>query len=479
VDDENARDFDDALHVRRLDSGDIEVGIHIADVAQVVEEGSPEDEWARKVGTSVYLAHKAVHMLPERFSKELCALNPGQKRFSISVLLRLNQDGSVASRSIHEGIVCSRRRLTYSDVARICVEKDSDARDKMGEFTQCLDLAMELSEKIRQKWANRGRFDLGTNETRLTLDADQLIEDVADWAPHLGHRMIETFMVLANETVAKEMIKREISIPFRNHEFPKTESLKALALRLSSCGFDVSPQLPKQPWRLFHRAAGEISDFEGSTLRFWQIQLVSALKMATYGANNMGHFGLHTRAYTHFTSPIRRYADLVVHRRLKRILRDPDLGPEYFNDADLDELCRHLTHRERACVAAQTLFASMKLLRHLMGRVGSMIDGTISGVAPSGLFVLLDPWCYEAVVSVRNLEEDGFYFDSQGSGYLHHRKKTSVGLGTRVHVRISSVDLVSRTCQLNLIRIHANSDERAQKPPGKTGESPYKPKKIH
>jgi len=450
VDDAHAHEFDDAIHIRSLESGEVEVGIHIADVTHYVLEDSPQDKQAVELGSSVYFPHKAYPMLHHTVSHELCSLTPGEKRCTLSVILRLDQEGKMVSKSICESIVCSKACLTYDDVTRILQSQQSQLPEHLGNYKMSLDLAFDLVKKIRQRWVQKGALNLETNETRVTLDSDGLIEEIEDWTPGWAHRIIETFMVLANGVVARELTHAGIRFPFRIHEPPEDEMVGILVRRLSDCGIDVEAG---KTGACLQNLAKKISNMGGSQGRFWQTQLLKTLKTARYDANNRGHFGLHMSAYTHFTSPIRRYVDLIVHRRLKLFLRDPDLGPEYFDDSQMDRICALLSKGEREVAVAQNLFMTMKILRFLNSAIGDRASGTVCDISAGGMAVLMDPWCFEGFVPAKALTEAGFFFAADCRAFQHSHKKKKLQVGMEIDVLIQAVDLVRLTCRLELVRV--------------------------
>jgi len=450
IDGADARDFDDALHLKRLSDDTLELGIHIADVATFVKEGSQLDQWAQQKGNSTYLPHKALPMLPEILSTNLCSLNPDVPRYTLSVVAILDNDGVLKSFSLHKGLIQSRNRLTYSQVAEACIEKVPEVRESLGELAETLDHCMALAGKMRQRRAEAGGLDMDMVDVRLVLDENQLIDGVRLYHQTDANRLIEAYMVLANECVARFFLEKGIDIPFRIHEKPNPEKLEQLGTFLANSGVMVPDNLMEQPGQAINEIIRIVK--ERPNAQVLQTQMLKALKMAVYSPNNIGHFGLASEEYAHFTSPIRRYADLVVHRRLSIVLEQPDLGPEHFDDQGLESVCDHISTTERNAMRAENTFVQLKLLRMMLKELGNTFQAVVTEVKAFGLFVELEANRAQGLVHVGELGDDYYEYNPETLSLVGKRSQHVYTVGTELEVQVVRVDLIARKLDLGLVK---------------------------
>lgn len=448
IDGETARDFDDALHFRRLGSGFFEVGIHIADVSEFVPEGGAMDRWARQVGNSVYLPHRSIPMLPPVLSTELCSLKPDVPRYTISLVVVLDKQARLQSFDLCKGLIRSRYRLTYKQVFAIGMDRDEGERAAVGDLVEDIDLALSLSSKMIQRRWERGGLALDLSEVEISLGADHLLEGVHLSRQTEANRLIEAFMCLANECVATHMEERGIGIPYRIHEEPASEKLDSFAEFLRPRGYAVAEDIQSRPAAVLNEVIEAIR--EDPAAEVIQIQLLKALKMAEYSEENRGHFGLGSSHYAHFTSPIRRYADLVVHRRLSLHLAHPEWGPEHFDDSELAFICEHISEKERDAARAEQSFVLLKMLRHMRGEVGNAFEGVITEVKTYGFFVRLSSLYVSGLVHVDQLRDDVYELEPSLAALVGQRGGRRYGIGAQVLVRVIRVDLVARKIDLEL-----------------------------
>lgn len=469
VDGADARDFDDALHLKACEGG-YEVGIHIADVSAWVGEGMLVDQHARLMGNSVYFPHRAVPMLPTELSADLCSLNPGQTRLVVSVVCTLDSRGRLLSSQICRGLIQSQIRLTYSQVAAACVVRDPDVREELRDVVDALDLGIELSRQLRQRRSSA--LKLETGEPVMTLDESLNLRNVGFMNPHAGHQMIEAFMVLANEVVAAFMIEQGISIPFRHHDEPDMDQLEALGKLVSTRGLKLPANWPSDPVKGLNAVFSQLERMKDPAPQaVWQTKCLQALKLAVYHPRRSDHFGLGSDHYCHFTSPIRRYADLMVHRRLLAVLDQPDLKPESMDDDDLAGMCQHLSGRERAADRAERTFFKMKVFRHLQSLVGSEFSGVIQDVRPHGLVVQLKTWFVDGLVPLQCLTDDIYDFVPDRLMMVGAVKGHSYGPGDAVRVRLMKVDLFLRELDLSLLEMEKAPFQIKVRQTGKRGRA--------
>jgi len=457
IDGADARDFDDALHFRVLDDDQVEVGVHIADVSEFARPGSALDAWAREQGNSVYLPHKAIPMLPPVLSTGLCSLNPDEPRYTLSVVAALaRRDGRVLSWEIRKGLIESRFRLTYDQVQAMGVDRDKDVRQRFAEVLPAIELGLDLSRKMRKRRLQAGGLDLDMAEVRLELDANQEMIRAVEKHGNDANRMIEAFMVMANECVAEHLSEIGVGAPFRIHDQPDREKLDTVVNFLKTFGCQPPHDVLRHPGQALNQLIGQIVDRPNA--QALQTQILKAMKQAEYNEEDRGHFGLASKHYAHFTSPIRRYADLYIHQRLTRLLREPDLGPEHFGDDALPEICAHISKKERDAARAEQTFVNLKLLRRMLSEVGAEHDGVVAEVKPYGLFVQLDDPPASGLVHVETLEDD-FELIPELFALAGRRSGKLYKVGLTVKVRVMAVDLIGRKIDLAVV----------------SGGEPYKP----
>lgn len=474
VDGATARDFDDALHIKPLGGNAFEVGVHIADVAEFVKPGSELDRWARKTGNSTYLPHKAIPMLPEILSTELCSLKPDVPRYTTSVVARVTRTGKVQNFKVVKGLIHSGKRFTYDDVVTIAIEKNPQARHKVGDYAKVLDNALNLSQAMRKRRIENGGLSLDRGEVVMSIDEDHRLESVDMVHQTDANRMIEAYMCMANECVAEYMHDLGIDIPYRIHDYPAEEKLENLASFLTLSGIDVPDGLFSDPARTINKIVREHGDSpRGEVL---QLRVLKSLKMAVYSPENHGHFGLGSEFYAHFTSPIRRCADLVLHQRLTRLLNNPELGPEDFDDEGLAALCEYISTRERASMKAENTFQSLKQLRYMSNRLGEIFDGVITEVVRFGVFVQIAQWYASGLVHVETLDDDYYEYDEEQSILQGSRSGRKLVEGLSVKVRVVRVDLLARKLDLSIVSAESSPGNTGKQNKGRRGRQSHSSK---
>ncbi len=444
VDGVTARDFDDALHFKQLGQGEIEVGIHIADVSHFVKEHSALDLWAREQGNSTYLPHKAIPMLPQILSNELCSLKPNVPRYTLSCLVRLDKNGRVLGYELCKGLICSSYRLTYDIVDAVAVARDANMRSGYAEVVPSLDLAIHLSQKMRRVRIDEGGFNLDMGEVSLEVGKDHLMKRVKEVHQTAANHMIEAFMVLANECVAREMSDLGITIPYRVHDVPEEERLERLSAFLGAHGIEIPHFLVDEPARAINTILAQLKDHENAQVM--QTQVLKAMQMAEYTTDNRGHFGLASRYYAHFTSPIRRYADLIVHRRLTAVLAGGKQNalPEHFEDQDLEAVCKQISKRERASAKAEHTFVQLKMMRYLKEKVGEEMEGIIDDVKSFGLFVRLNDLPVSGLVHIETLPGGEYEYVPEILALVGARNGREFKAGDALRVQLMRVDYITR-----------------------------------
>jgi len=445
IDPEDAKDHDDALSIRPTSGGGFTVGVHIADVSFYVKPGDALDREARERGTSVYLVDRVVPMLPHALSSDLCSLVPGEDRLTLSVVFEVDGKGTILGSRFVRGIVRSRQRLSYEKAQALLDDAERGSRELV-EALRSLRLVAGAQRRRRQE---RGSIDFDLPESRVILDAAGEPTDVQRILRLESHRIVEDLMILTNETVAEAALRGALPILFRVHEEPDAERMEAL--RTLAASFDH--RLPRRRIKPLDLAT-LVSAMEGTP----QEGLIStvtlrSMKQARYATVNVGHFGLASQAYAHFTSPIRRYPDLVVHRQLVRGLlgKGKKRKGEATSDGDLAALAVHASARERRAVAAERESTALKKTEFMERHLGDEFPGTIAGVTAFGLFVLLDDYDIEGLVRVSSLGDDYYSLRENEHALVGRRRKRCFRLGDPVTVRVARVDRDAREVDLELI----------------------------
>ncbi|HYE85301.1 MAG TPA: ribonuclease R [Vicinamibacterales bacterium] len=474
IDGEHARDFDDAISIERLKNGHYWLGVHIADVAHYVHEGGALDQDAYERGTSVYFPERAVHMFPEELATGLCSLRPHVDRLVQSCLMEVTSRGDVVRYEIHDGVIRSDARMTYTAVNAILTDKDPAAMAEYRELVPMFELMRELFEILNARRHRRGSVDFDLPEAQVVLNEDGFIEDIVASERNVAHRLIEEFMLLANETVAGHLEKSGVPALYRIHEPP--DPLKVLQFEefVSAFGFTLgAPETgvkPKHFQKLVERIRGVPAERPIAFL------MLRTMQKARYDSMNVGHFGLAAPTYTHFTSPIRRYPDLVVHRLLREV-RTSRVTDERTADLDeeLPETGRHTSERERRASDAEREILQWKKVRFMADKVGDVFEGYVTGVAPFGMFVELVEHYVEGLVHVSTMADDYYRYREQQHALFGEHTKKLYRLGDQVKVQIIRVDMERRQIDLGLEDVleSVRRNERARGP----ARSSARPKK--
>lgn len=448
IDGATAQDFDDAIAVRKLDGGSFELAVHIADVAHYVPLGSALDRDAYQRGTSVYFADRVVAMLPEALSNGLCSLRPGVPRLVQSVILRIDARGEVEAREFADAVIESDRRLTYSEVAELLAGEDTPAtRDEYGAVLPMLRAAEELTTVLLAARARRGSIDFDLPVGNLLLDDEGTAVGVQPSERTLAHRMVEEFMLAANEAVAAELYSHGGPAIFRVHDAPRPSRLGELREVLLSLDYEMPNELEGLHPSVLQ---GVMTYFSGRDEEpFVSALVLRSMQRARYANEDLGHYALSERHYTHFTSPIRRYPDLVVHRKLRALRGDSaaaDAGQH--EGARLAAVAEHCSQTERRAEQAERELRRWRLQRLLADRIGEPFWGRVTGVEPFGLFVELEDYFVDGLIAVRELEDDYYVYDPANHLLEGRRHGRRFRLADRLEVRLTAVDPVRRLIDL-------------------------------
>ncbi len=450
VDPDTARDFDDAVSATRGDGDVIVVEVHIADVGHYVAGGSALDRAARDRSTSVYLPGRVVPMLPERLSSDLCSLRPNVERLAFTVRYEVHGNGKLGRRKARPSIIRSRCRATYGEAAEWLGLKAADWPTETNEFAESLQLCAEAADRLRRDRDRRGGLDFDLAEPRLVFDETGEVVDVTPAPRTVAHRMIEELMVAANRSVASILIDANIPALHRVHDQPEPRRLADLAATLAGLGvtpsYDAQSVNVRDLQKLLEEVAGKPSERLVSTL------VLRSMARAVYSPEATGHFALAAEAYAHFTSPIRRYPDLVVHRALRRLLARQRPNDEQWAQQEeaLRGLGEHCSEREQRAEKAERMAVEWRTMRFLANRVGDVFTGRISGVTDFGLFVQLDEFAVDGLLHVADLGDDYYEHDAVSHTMVGTRQARRWRLGDALEVRILRVDQEAMQLQLGL-----------------------------
>ena len=452
IDGEDARDFDDAVTIERLPNGHYWLGVHIADVAHYVAEGGALDAAAYDRGTSVYFPDRAVHMFPEALATGLCSLNPHVDRLVQSCLMEITQQGDVVRYELHDGVIRSDARMTYTAVNAILTDRDSETTARYQELVPLFELSEDLFHMLSGRRRHRGSIDFDVKEAEIIIDEAGLVEEVIAAERNIAHRMIEEFMLVANETVARHLERQDVPTLYRVHEAPDPLKVAEFEEFISTLGYSLAtsgsmPQ-PGDFRRLLERLHGKPEEKPIALL------MLRTMQKARYDVANLRHFGLAALSYTHFTSPIRRYPDLVVHRVLRES-RTGRMDEERRRDLsdELPEAARYTSERERRAEEAERELVEWKKVRFMADKVGDEFTGYVTGVTSFGLFVELIEHFVEGLVHISTMADDYYRFVERAHVLSGETTRKTYRLGDQVRVQVVRVDRERRQVDLGLVDI--------------------------
>ena len=438
IDGADAKDLDDAVHIKALDNGNIELGVHIADVSYYVTEGSALDREALNRGTSTYVTDRVVPMIPERLSNGICSLNPRVNRFTQSCVMEINPDGYVVNYQISQSVIKTTERMTYSDVNEM-LAGNQDFLDKFAAIAESVEQMAKLHEILLAMRARRGSIDFETQEAKIIVDKLGKPIDIQVRNRGTAEMMIESFMLIANETVARSFATRELPFIYRVHEHPKADKLTRFIDFASVFGIPLKGTPEKMQSKdlqdFMLRIKGQPGEMVLSTM------LLRSMQQARYDEDNLGHFGLAAEYYTHFTSPIRRYPDLLVHRLIRAESHPTTETIEHFEEI-IPEIAKLTSSRERRAIDAERAVEAMKKAEYMESYVGTEYDVTISSVTRFGFFVSL-PNTIEGLVHMSTLGDDFYNFNERDLTLKGERTGKVFRMGHPVKVKLVKADKIT------------------------------------
>jgi ribonuclease R len=448
IDGEDARDFDDAVYAEKLKNGNWRLWVAIADVSSYVSPNSPLDVEANSRGTSVYFPSQVIPMLPEALSNGLCSLNPHVDRLCMVCEMVINTEGKTESYQFHQAVMNSKHRLTYNKVASMLIDNDEDLKQQYSDIVPTLECMYELFQAMLGAREQRGAIDFEMTETQFLFDENKKIQSIVPRERNDAHRLIEEFMVAANVAAAKFLLQNKIPALYRIHETPSEEKLEGLRDFIGELGLMLGGGSEPEPGHYASLLANAKKRPDGHLL---QTVMLRSLKQAVYSPDNVGHFGLALQEYAHFTSPIRRYPDLMVHRAIKHLITGNKRDTWRYSPEEMVQMGEHCSMTSRRADEATRDVSDWLKCEFMQDHVGHDYDGIISGVTGFGLFVELSDIYIEGLVHVTSLKNDYYQFDATGHRLTGERTRKTYRLGDKIRVKVVRVDLDEKKIDLELL----------------------------
>jgi ribonuclease R len=450
IDGADAKDLDDAVTVQKLDNGHYKLGVHIADVSHYVTEQSPIDREALERGTSVYLVDRVIPMIPHRLSNGICSLNPKVDRLTLSCVMEIDEEGTVVKHDIFQSVIKTTERMTYSDVNKILEDRDEELIQKYEALVPMFEQMGELAQVLRTKRMNRGAMDFDFKEAKVLVNDEGNPTDVVIRERSVAERLIEEFMLLANETVAEHFHWMNVPFIYRIHEEPNTEKLQRFLEFITNFGYAVKGSAndihPRALQNILEEVTGTPEETVISTV------MLRSMKQARYDPESVGHFSLSTEFYTHFTSPIRRYPDLIVHRLIRTYLIEGkvDEGTRSSWAESLPVIAEQASNMERRAVEAERETDELKKAEYMLDKIGEEYDGMISSVTNFGMFVEL-PNTIEGLVHVSYMTDDYYRYDERHYAMIGERTGNVYRIGDEITVRVVNVNKDERSIDFEIV----------------------------
>lgn len=448
IDGDDTKDIDDAISIEKLDNGNYKLGVHIADVSYYVKEGSQLDCEAYDRGTSVYLADRVIPMLPHKLSNGICSLNPNVDRLAISCVMEIDNLGEVVDYQIFESVIKSRIQMTYKKVNSIL--EDNIVPDGYELFVEKLKCMKELADILRDNKIRKGYIDFELDESKIIVNDNGEAIDVTLRNRGTGEKLIEDFMIAANETVARHIYYMDYPFVYRVHGEPSEEKIARFLRLVSILGYKVNGKYTKITPKNMQKLLDQLKDKKEFTIL--SSELLKSMQKAVYDYKNIGHFGLASKCYTHFTSPIRRYPDTTVHRLLRTYLFNDNLNNEVIHhwEVKLPELVEHASYKERCAVECEREVDDMKKAEYMEKHIGEEFDGIISCVHSFGMFVEL-PNLIEGLIRFEDLTDDFYTYDESTFSIIGQSSKKIYRLGDNIKVRVKSASKEKHTIDFVIV----------------------------
>jgi len=460
IDGEDAKDLDDAVSIEVLSNGNYRLGVHIADVSHYVKEKNPLDKEAFKRATSVYLIDRVIPMLPKKLSNGVCSLNPKVERLALSCIMEIDKNGKSVDHEIVESIIKTNERMTYTDVTKILTDKDEDVIKKYDYLYEDFKHMEELCAILNKKRMGRGAIDFDFTECKILLNEFGKPVDIVPYERGIANRVIEEFMLTANETIAEHFFWLNVPFVYRIHEDPDEEKLMRFSEFAHNLGYAVkwgNEVHPRMLQDILKKVKGKKEEMVVSTL------LLRSMMKAKYSPECVGHFGLAAKYYCHFTSPIRRYPDLMIHRIIKEVINGglSEARTERLKK-EVEVASKQSSDMERVAMEAERDVDDLKKAEYMSERIGEEFNGIISSVTNFGLFVEL-PNTIEGLVHMTSLDDDYYVFDERHLTLIGERTKKMYKLGEEVKILVSKVDLTSHEIYFEIIEDEEEKEDNEEK----------------
>ena len=448
IDGDDAKDLDDAVSLEVLANGNYSLGVHIADVSHYVTENSILDKDARNRGTSVYLLDRVIPMLPQRLSNGICSLNPQVDRLTLSCQMEIDDKGKVVGYEIFDSVIKTKERMTYNNVNKIITDKDPAIMERYADLIETFSKMHDLMKILGKRRAIRGSIEFEFQETKIILDEKGVPIDIKPYDRGVSEQIIEEFMLVCNETIAEHMYWKELPFIYRVHEDPDSGKLAAFNEFIYNFGYvlkGIEEIHPKAMQQLMEKIKGTKEE------RIIGTMMLRSLRKARYTSTSLGHFGLAAKFYCHFTSPIRRYPDLMIHRIIKEDLSGK-LNEKRIRELNsyIEQIADNSSVREREAEEAERDVDDMKKAEYMSNHIGEEFEGIISNITAFGMFVELDN-TIEGLVHISNMEDDYYIFDEKNHSLIGERRKRTFRIGDVVKISVSKADPQARTIDFALI----------------------------
>lgn len=442
IDGDDSKDFDDAVSLDILENGNFLLGVHIADVSHYVTEGSPLDKEAYKRGTSVYLVDRVIPMIPHRLSNGICSLNPDTDRLTLSCIMEIDREGTVVNHKIVESVIHSNCRMTYTKVNNVIENNDPDQIKEYEEFVPMLRDMDKLRKILNNRRKLRGAVNFDFPEPKIILDSEGKVLDIKPYERNSATNLIEEFMLVCNETIAEDYYWQGIPFVFRNHDQPDEEKIEGLKKLISAFGYRIKGKGEIHPMEI-QKLIEKVKDTPQEHIISRMV--LRSMKQAKYQAENIGHFGLAAKFYCHFTSPIRRYPDLQIHRIIKEVIEGKLTENRIKHyDSMLSEIAYHCSTTERTSDDAERETDRLKMAQYMQEHIGEEYNGLISGVTSWGIYVELEN-TVEGMVPLNEIDDDFYEYEEENLRVVGRRTGKIYMLGDEVRVRVIRTDIQART----------------------------------
>ena len=442
IDGDDTKDIDDAIEVKKLENGNYYLGVHIADVSYYVKPGTKLYESAYLRGTSVYLADRVIPMLPHKLSNGICSLNPDVDRLAISCMMEIDKKGKIISTDIKESIIRSRKQMTYKKVNAVL--ENGEIPEGYEEYTDTLKTMQELADILRKNKEARGYIDFEIDEAKIIVDETGKAIDVILRERGTGEKLIEDFMIAANEAVATFISYMQLPFVYRIHDVPSEEKITSFVTFVNSLGYVIKEKIRNITPIEMQKLLDSLKDVNEYPIL--SSLMLRSMKKAIYDINNIGHFGLGSECYTHFTSPIRRFPDTTVHRLIRYYLFEHKMDATFLSnlEAELKDICEHSSERERAAIECEREVNDMKMAEYMMDHIGEQYTGMISSITSFGMFIQL-PNLVEGLIRMDELKDDYYTFDESTISLIGKKNKRGYRLGDIMDIIVSQANKEART----------------------------------